>query len=87
MTSRWFEALLAGCLPLVPTDIRGIDAYAPRALHVTTGQDVIDKLAWLHSIAGSAEHADLIAACLGYLEPFRCSAQIAAAVKTLEELS
>src|SRR5262249_56921700 len=44
MTSRWFEALLAGCLPLVPTEIRGVDLYAPRELQVTTGHPVIDKL-------------------------------------------
>jgi hypothetical protein len=87
MSSRWFEALLAGCLPLVATEIRGVDPYAPCALQVNDGQDVIDKLTWLHGIAGSGEHADLIGACLAYLEPFRCSKQVAVAIKTLEELS
>jgi hypothetical protein len=87
VTSRWFEALLAGCLPLIPADIHGVDSYAPRALQVTTGRDVIDKLAWLQVIAGSTEHADLIAACLSYLEPFRCSTQVTTAIKTLEALT
>jgi hypothetical protein len=45
MTSRWFEALLAGCLPLTPAEIRFADAYAPRDLQINSGQDVIDKLA------------------------------------------
>ena len=87
MTSRWFEALLAGCLPLTPTEIRLVDAYAPRELQVTTGEDVIDKLVWLQSIAGSAEHADLIGSCLPLLEPFRCSTQVATALNVLERLS
>jgi hypothetical protein len=87
MTSRWFEALLAGCLPLAPTQIHGVDAYAPLELRVNDGHEVADRLAWLESIAGSGDHAALIAACLGYLEPFRCSAQVATAVKLLEGLS
>ncbi|WP_433300926.1 hypothetical protein ACQP2F_04630 [Actinoplanes sp. CA-030573] len=87
MTSRWFEALLAGCLPLLPAEIRFADAYAPRELQVATGEDVIDKLVWLQSIAGSADHADLIAACLPLLEPFSCSTQVATALTVLERLS
>ncbi|GGL06861.1 hypothetical protein [Mangrovihabitans endophyticus] len=87
MTSRWFEALLAGCLPLTPAEIRFADAYAPRNLQVTTSEDVIDKITWIQSIAGSAEHADLIAGCLPLLEPFRCSTQVAAALTVLEGLS
>jgi hypothetical protein len=75
MTSRWFEALVAGCPPLVPGEIRGVDLYAPSTL-----------LAWLQVISHSAEHADLITACLTYLEPFRCSAQVAVAGKLLEAL-
>lgn len=84
MTSRWFEALLAGCLPLVPTEMYGADAFVPTTLQITTGRDVIDKLAWLRGLAGGKEHADLLAACLSYLEHFRCSAQVAVAIKTLE---
>jgi hypothetical protein len=87
MTSRWFEALLAGCLPLAPTAIHGVDAYATHALHVASGRDVVDKLPWLQTIAGTTEHADLIAASLGLLEPFRCSTQVATAVELLDGLS
>ncbi|WP_233624267.1 hypothetical protein [Actinoplanes sp. ATCC 53533] len=86
MTSRWFEALLAGCLPLTPTEIRFADAYAPRDLQIDSSQDVIDKVAWLQATAGSPEHADLIAACLPLLEPFRCSAQVSTAITILEGL-
>lgn len=87
MTSRWFEALLAGCLPLVPSEIHGVEAYAPPQLRFSGGHEVIEKLAWLRSIASTTGHAELIATCLGYLEPFRCSAQVATAVKLLESLS
>lgn len=87
MTSRWFEALLSGCLPLTPTDIQGVDAYAPWPLQVADGHDVLDRLAWLQGIAGGREHAELIAACLGHLEPFRCSIQVTNTVKILEGLS
>jgi hypothetical protein len=87
MTSRWWEALLAGCIPLVPTDMRGADLYLPRDLHVTDGQDVIDRLAWLRGLAGSSQHADLLAACLARLEPFRCSTIAREALAILEDLS
>ncbi|NJP35815.1 hypothetical protein [Micromonospora thermarum] len=87
MTSRWWEALLAGCLPLVPAEMRGADAYLPRELHVNDGQDVIDRLAWLQAIAGTREHADLLTACLARLEPFRCSAVARTALSILKELA
>jgi hypothetical protein len=73
MTSRWWEALLVGCVPLVPVELRGADAYLPRELHVIDGEHVIDRIAWLRGIAGTPRHADLLAACLAKLEPARCS--------------
>jgi len=66
---------------------RFADAYAPRDLQIDSGKDVIDKLAWLQATAGSPEHADLIAACLPLLEPFRCSAQVSTALTILKGLS
>lgn len=87
MTSRWWEALLAGCIPLVPVELRGADAYVPRELQVINAEHVIDRIAWLRSIAGTPKHIDLLAACLAKLEPARCSAQVAAAVQILEDLS
>ena len=87
VTSRWFEALLAGCLPLIPAEIHGAGHFGPHALLVSNGTDVVDKLSWLSLIAGTAEHAELIAAALPYLEPFRCSNQAARAASILKDLA
>jgi len=87
MTSRWWEALLAGCVPLVPMEMRGADAYLPRELHVIDAEHVIDRIAWLRGIAGTSQHADLLAACLAKLEPVRCSTVVAEAIQILEDLS
>ncbi|MGH3678886.1 MAG: hypothetical protein ACRDT2_00945 [Natronosporangium sp.] len=87
MTSRWFEALLAGCLPLLPSDVHGADRYLPPALRVGDGEQVIENLIWLQRIAGSRAHVDLLATCLSHLEPFRCSAQVTTAVKVLEGMT
>jgi len=87
MTSRWWEALLAGCVPLAPTELHGADAYLPQELHVTDGEHVIERITWLRGIAGTTQHADLLAACLAKLEPVRCSIQVAEAIQILEGLS
>ena len=86
MTSRWWEALVAGCLPLVPAEVHGADAYLPRELHVADGCQVVDRLTWLRSITGTREHVDLLAACLARLEPFRCSTVARTALRLLEDL-
>lgn len=87
VTQRLVEAVLAGCLPLAPASIRGIATFVPRALHVRSGAEVIDKLRWLRALAGTPQHADLIAACLQHLDPFRLSAQIAELQRILHELA
>lgn len=87
MTSRLFEALLAGCLPLAPTDISRIEAFAPPELQVTDGLEVIERLEWLTGIAGSREHAALIATCVPMLEPFRASEQVEVVNRVLVELT
>jgi hypothetical protein len=76
MTQRLVEAVLAGCLPLTPTSIHSAARFTPRQLHVANGADVIATLAWLHRIAGTSEHAELIADCLRALEMFRVSQQL-----------
>lgn len=76
MTQRLVEAVLAGCLPLTPTTIRSAARFTPRQLHVASGLDVIDTLAWLHRIAGTSTHTELIADCLRALEIFRVSRQL-----------
>ncbi|MGI8307166.1 glycosyltransferase family protein [Saccharopolyspora hattusasensis] len=75
MTQRIFEAVLAGCLPLAPDTIRGIDRYVPSAMHVTSGRHAADRIKQLRS-AGTARRADLLAACLEKLEIFRLHHQL-----------
>jgi hypothetical protein len=75
-TSRLFEAVTAGCLPLTPSDTVCADAFTPDELHVANGSDVIDRIRWLRSIADTAEHAALIGSCLLHLERFRLSRHI-----------
>ena len=75
MTQRIFEAVLAGCLPLAPDTIARVGEFVPDALIVHDGEQVLETLRWLRSIAGSAEHAGLIAACLQRLDLFRLSTQ------------
>lgn len=77
MTSRLFEALLAGCLPLLPAEFVGGEAFVPPVLRVADGADVVQRVEHLQHIAGSTEHVDLIAACLSFLEPMRLSRQLA----------
>ncbi|WP_203615367.1 hypothetical protein [Streptomyces sp. SID13726] len=76
MTQRIFEAVLAGCLPLAPADILRVEQFVPADLIVSSSQEVIERLAFLRRIAGSQQHADLIAACLNHLDLFRLSRQV-----------
>lgn len=76
MTQRIFEAVLAGCLPLTPATIRDADTFTPTPLHIDDGDHVIDAVRYLEQIAGSDDHANLIAACLGRLDLFRASRQV-----------
>jgi hypothetical protein len=87
MTQRIFEAVLAGCLPLAPADIRHVDRFVPPYLVVGNGAEVIDRIARLQDIAGSREHAELIAECLGYLDLFRLSRQADALEAVLHEIT
>lgn len=76
MTQRLFEAVLAGCLPLTPTTIHGVDRFAPPELHVSDGRDVLAAVDRLSAVAGTGEHAALLAACLERLHLFRASRQL-----------
>lgn len=87
MSSRLFEALLAGCLPITPADIAYAARFTPPSLHVRDGQEVIECLNWLTGIAGSREHAELIASCLPFLDQSRTSRQVANACQLLENLA
>ncbi|MBO4206307.1 hypothetical protein GSF22_09855 [Micromonospora echinofusca] len=76
MTQRIFEAVLAGCLPLLPADMRGAVAFVPSSLTVRDATDVRHRIDWLTEIAGTGEHASLITECLRLLDPFRLSTQL-----------
>ncbi|SDZ24306.1 hypothetical protein SAMN05444365_10816 [Micromonospora pattaloongensis] len=76
MTQRIFEAVLAGCAPLLPADVRGSAAFVPQSLIVRNATDVRHRVGRLAEIAGTGEHARLIAKCLRHLNPFRLSTQL-----------
>ncbi|MCX4785422.1 hypothetical protein OG369_04280 [Streptomyces sp. NBC_01221] len=76
MTQRIFEAVLAGCLPLTPADICHADRFVPRELIVRSDRDVIERLSYVREIAGTQQHADLIAACVDRLGLFGLSKQV-----------
>ncbi|MGP4083734.1 hypothetical protein [Streptomyces sp. KR55] len=76
MTQRIFEAVLSGCLPLCPAEIRYAERFVPDPLLVRNGSDVVRVLRWLRTEAGTGAHARLLADCVSCLEPFRLSRQI-----------
>ncbi|MEE6260149.1 hypothetical protein [Plantactinospora sonchi] len=76
VTQRIFEAVLAGCAPLLPTTVRGAAGLVPASLRVGDAADVRDRVGWLIEIAGTSEHTTLIGECLHRLDPFRLSTQL-----------
>ncbi|MEV2274572.1 hypothetical protein AB0I72_03205 [Nocardiopsis sp. NPDC049922] len=83
-TQRLFEAVLAGCLPIGASNMRGIDQVLPEELVVSDGVGVARLIEHLERIAGTARHARLIADCLDRLEPFRLSHQVPVIESVLE---
>ncbi|MDR7303874.1 glycosyltransferase family protein [Haloactinomyces albus] len=75
MTQRLFEAVLAGCLPLAPTTIRGIEHYVPARLHISSGDEATKRVGQLRR-ASLAARAEILAACLRRLDLFRLSRQV-----------
>lgn len=76
---------LAAC-PSPPAGIACADAFTPPALHAINGQQVIDRIEHSPAIAGTARHAELIAACLARLAIFRLSHQVTALDRILGKL-
>lgn len=76
MTQRLAEAVLAGCLPLTPTGVRGATRFTPARVHVADGTAVAARLVELASIVGTAEHTALLRQCLDRLNLFRVSRQL-----------
>lgn len=85
MTQRVFEAALSGCLPMIPTSVRGAEQFAPPALHISDGATGMATLKSLRSIVGTPKHAKLIAACLRRLDIFRLSRQLSVLDRLFEE--
>ncbi len=77
MTQRLFEAVLAGCLPLCPAELRSHDRLIPGELVVSSGDQAAEKIAEIES-AASGVRAELLSACLGKLDLMRASRQIQA---------
>jgi hypothetical protein len=75
MTQRLFEAVLAGCVPLAPAELRGASSYVPEGLHVKDGQHAIESISTLGSMSLS-ERTDVLASCLDKLEIMRASRQV-----------
>jgi hypothetical protein len=87
MTQRIFEAVLSGCLPLCPTDVRHARLFVPDPLLVREGPDVVRALDWLRTGADSGTRAGLLADCVSRLEPFRLSRQINVLNELLDTLA
>ncbi|WP_433235589.1 glycosyltransferase family protein [Streptosporangium sp. CA-135522] len=86
MTQRIFEAALAGCVPLAPATVTRAEEFVPNELIISDGDDAIAAVHRLHAVAGTGQHADLIAACLAKLEVFRLSRQLRTLEAILTEL-
>ena len=86
-TSRLFESIVNGCLPLTPADTACAERFTPPSLHVRSSDEVVDRIRWIESIAGTEEHAALIRECLDLLDPYRTSRQAAALIAVLHDLA
>lgn len=87
LPSRFAEAILAGCLPLVPADITGAAARVPEFLIVHNSRDVHDRITWIRGIAGFGRHIEMLRHALASLQPLRSSTVAATAIQILENLT
>lgn len=85
--SRLFEAVTQRCLPLTPADTVCAERLTPKSLHVRDAAELVDRIRWIASIAGTDEHAGLIRACLDLLDPYRVSRQAAVLLAALHDLA
>lgn len=87
VTQRIFEAVLAGCVPLTPVTVRMVEQFTPATVHVSTAAEVVAMVDYLALIAGTAEHARLLEACLHKLDVFRLSRQLQTLDRVLGHLA
>ncbi len=76
VTQRIFEAVLAGCLPIMPAEVRSAGRFVPTELIATDGGEVTTLAKHLRGLTGTAEHTEMIDACLRKLDLFRLSRQL-----------
>jgi hypothetical protein len=74
MTQRLAEAVLAGCLTIVPSDIRGAERFAPTALIASSTEDAARLMRSLLCL-DTDQLGELDAQALEHLQRFRASAQ------------
>lgn len=86
ITQRLFEAVLAGCVPLMPADVVDGHRFVPDELIVADGRDVVEKVEYLQRIAGTITHAGLIYQCLRHLDQMRLSRQTAVFQQVMTDL-
>lgn len=84
VSQRIPEALAAGCVPIVPSELMDAEVLTPAALCADDGVDVVGILDHLVAIAGTSAHAALLADCLQRRELFRVDRQVAALEGLLE---
>jgi hypothetical protein len=87
MTQRLSEAVLAGCLPLTPANIRDAATFTPPQLHITDGTAAAHKITELTAIVGTTQHAELLRDCLAKLNVFRLSRQLDTIDSVLDRLA
>jgi hypothetical protein len=86
VSQRRSESVLAGCLPLTPATLARAGAFTPPVLHVADRHEVAERIEWAQRIAGTRQHAEVIADCLARLEPFRLSTWTSALTQRMQDL-
>ena len=76
MTQRIFEAVLAGCIPVGLTYIRGIKNFVPEELIARQWLDVVQIVEKLDKLRQNSNHEKILRKCLKKLEIFRLSSQL-----------
>lgn len=77
ITQRIFEAVLAGCIPLMPADVVDGERFVPAGLVVADAADVVARVEMLQRIHGTEAHGDLLWRCRRRLDQMRLSRQVA----------
>lgn len=82
-TQRIFEAILAGCAPITPSNYRAAATVIPGELHADDGDHVSDITTALTAMDTDAR-ARLLERCIRRLDPFRLSRQLDTIARVLD---